>query len=84
MYEFLSGAIATATFIVGLFFLRFYKKIDDRFFLYLAIAFWIFSLERFILVFTQVSGEYYSMIYLIRLSGFIIITFAIVDKNRRP
>ncbi len=84
MYEFLSGAIAAATFIVGLFFLRFYKKIDDRFFLYLAIAFWIFSLERFILVFTQSSGEYYSMIYLIRLSGFIIITFAIVDKNRRP
>lgn len=83
MYEFISGAMAVSALVVGLFFIQFYKKIGDRFFLLFAIAFSILAFERIVLLFFQVRNESQPGIYLIRLAAFIIILSAIIDKNRK-
>jgi len=49
MNEMLLGAIATASIIAGLFFLRFWKSTRDRFFLYFATSFWIEGCNRILL-----------------------------------
>lgn len=77
----LLGAIATACFIVSLFFLRFWKDTKDRFFLFFAGAFFIQGVERIVLGLNRFSSEQEPLIYLIRLLAFLIILYAIIDKN---
>jgi hypothetical protein len=81
MNEFVSGAIAMASAISGLFFLRFWRQTLDRFFLFFAIAFWIFGASRIILSLTAVSDEGQLAVYVVRLLAFLLILAAIVDKN---
>lgn len=87
--SFLSG-IYMATFAAsGVIFLKFYKASGDRFFKLFSYACWAIALERVaILFFTHVSANYLepetqSWVYLFRLAAFVIILFAIVDRNRR-
>ncbi len=82
MYGFLAGIIAMASFIAGMFFLRFWKTTEDRFFLIFALSFWIMSIDRITLVTFNNSNEYDYSLYLIRLLAFILILIAIIDKNR--
>lgn len=84
MNEILLGAIAMASFVAGLFFLRFWKSTRDRFFLFFAIAFWIEAVNRLILAFTssQFLLEDVPILYLVRFIAYGLILFAIVDKNR--
>ncbi len=86
MYEFISGGVAMASLVVGLFFFHFYRKVNDRFFCYFAAAFGSMFLERVILVLGEVFGKlsrtHYTHVYLIRLASFIMIAVAILDKNR--
>jgi hypothetical protein len=82
MYSFLAGIIATASFITGIFFLRFWKSTSDRFFLLFALAFWMMTLDRIVLVAFNNSNEYSYSLYLIRLLSFVLILIAIIDKNR--
>ena len=79
---FMTGGNAMASLVISFFFLRFYYKVHDRFFLYFSLAFLAFAIERITIVFGQVQSEYYIAIYSIRLIGFIIIIMAILDKNR--
>ncbi len=81
--NFMTGANAMASIVISFFFLRFYQKVNDRFFLFFSLAFLAFAIERFVLVFAQIESEYYFAIYSIRLLGFIVIILAIFDKNRR-
>lgn len=83
MYEFVAGAICVLSFVAGLFFFQFYRKLGDRFFLLFSVAFHIFAIERIALVLNQINDESRSLVYLIRLIGFIIILIAIIDKNRK-
>jgi uncharacterized membrane protein HdeD (DUF308 family) len=78
----LLGAIAMANLIIGLFFLSFWKKTRDRFFLFFAIAFTLEGLNRAMLGLSQESSENEPLIYLIRFLSFVLILIAIVDKNR--
>jgi uncharacterized membrane protein HdeD (DUF308 family) len=78
----LLGAISLACFIASLFFMRFWRVTRDRFFLFFAISFCIEGLGRLIQGFTETSSEEQPIIYLIRVIAFLIILFAIVDKNR--
>lgn len=78
----LLGAIAMASFVAGLFFLRFWKSSKDRFFLFFAIAFWIEAVNRMMLALMVPSSEGIPVLYLIRFLAFGLILFAIVDKNR--
>ena len=82
MNQLLLGAIAMANLIIGLFFLRFWRKTRDRFFLFFAVAFTLEGLNRAMLGLRPVSNENEPIIYLIRLVSFVLILVAIVDKNR--
>jgi hypothetical protein len=76
------GAIAMATLVASLFFLRFWKDTRDRFFLFFAVAFFVEALNRVVLGLTAVSQEDEPFFYLGRLFAFGLIIAAIVDKNR--
>jgi hypothetical protein len=81
---FVSGAIIACNLIVGLFFWRFWRQTRDRLFRYFAFAFWIFALERVLLVSnTSNVTERSPLVYLFRLAAFLLIIWAILDKNRR-
>lgn len=78
----LTGAIAMASFVAALFFLRFWRQTRDRFFLLFAIAFAFDAIARFALALAQPSSENEPLFYLARLLTFGLIIAAIVDKNR--
>ena len=82
MNQLLLGAIAMASLIIGLFFLRFWKNTRDRFFLFFATAFGLEALSRTLLGISQGSSENEPLFYLIRLLSFLLILIAIIDKNR--
>lgn len=81
--NFLSGAVMTASAVVGLFFLRFWRMTHDRLFLLLAIAFGLMAVERWILLLSPADGEYRPYVYLVRLVAFVVIAAGIVDKSRQ-
>lgn len=78
----LLGAIAMACFILSLFFLRFWRTTHDRFFLFFALSFTIEGCGRAMQGLGSYSSEQEPLFYLIRLLAFLIIIWAIVDKNR--
>jgi uncharacterized membrane protein HdeD (DUF308 family) len=82
MNQLLLGAIAMANLTIGLFFLRFWRKTLDRFFLFFAVAFSLEGLNRAMLGLSMNSSENEPIIYSVRLISFILILIAIVDKNR--
>lgn len=76
------GAIAMASLVVCLFFIRFWKTTRDRFFLFFAVSFGIEAVNRLLLGLDNSPSEREPLIYFIRLCSFLLIIFAIVDKNR--
>ncbi|HET7849983.1 MAG TPA: DUF5985 family protein [Pseudolabrys sp.] len=78
----LAGAVATASFVAMLFFLRFWRQTRDTFFLWFAIAFGIEAISRFVLALASVSNESEPFFYVPRLVTFGLIILAIVLKNR--
>ena len=80
--HFLMGATAMACAVAGLFFLRFWRRTRDRFFLMFALAFWALSGVRVALLVAAELDESRAYIYLFRLLAFLLILAAIVDKNR--
>jgi len=82
MSQFLSGAIMMACWVAGLFFLRFWKKTADRLFAIFAVAFWMLAFERLILAMIQEANEVRGYVYIIRFLAFVLILWAIIDKNR--
>ena len=81
---FLSGAVMLGAAAVGLIFLRSWRRTRDRLFGLFALAFWLLSLERWLLLLVPPEAEMRSWVYLTRLAAFIVILVAVVDKNRRP
>jgi uncharacterized membrane protein HdeD (DUF308 family) len=79
----LSGAVAMASGVAALFFLRFWRQTRDGFFLYFAAAFALDAVTRFVLSAADLSEETEPLIYLARLVTFSLIIVAIVRKNRR-
>ena len=82
MNEFLSGAILMGWAVAGLFFLWFWKSSKDRFFALFAGAFWLFALERLLIGLIDPANEFRPYVYLVRLTAFLVILAAIIDKNR--
>ncbi len=87
MEQFIMGAMAMASFIVGLYFLRFYRDTRDRLFLIFSIAFCLLGITRIALAvsidYNRISSDEHQFIYLFRLAAFVLILIAIVDKNRK-
>lgn len=79
----LSGAIALAFLVAGLFFLRFWKESRDRLFLAFALAFWVMAVNRVTLELVPREYEGRPLLFLLRLVAFGLILLAIWDKNRR-
>jgi hypothetical protein len=82
MNSMLSGGIATASIVAGIFFLRYWHSSRDRFFLYFAASFLIEGVNRFVLYLTVGLQEDAPGYYLIRLVAYGLIVLAIVSKNR--
>jgi hypothetical protein len=82
IHQMLLGAIVVASFLVGLFFLRFWRTTRDRFFLYFAISFWIEAVNRCCLGLLNLHSENVPIYYVIRLSAYVLILVAIWEKNR--
>jgi uncharacterized membrane protein HdeD (DUF308 family) len=78
----LMGAVAMASFVATLFFLRFWRQTRDGFFLLFAVAFGLDAVTRLLLGLSQVSDEAEPLFYLARLVTFALIIVAIIQKNR--
>ena len=78
----LMGAVAMASFIAMLFFLRYWRQMGDSFFLLFAIAFGLDATTRAILALWRLPEETEPIIYLARLLTFCIIIVAIALKNQ--
>lgn len=83
MDEMLIGAIATASSVAALFFLRYWRSSGDRFFLFFALSFFIDAVNRVALAGRAVNNDGQPEYYLIRLLSYGLIVYAILDKNRR-
>ena len=81
MIEFLAGAVTLGYLVAAGFFWRFWRKTADRLFLAFAAAFVLFALNQGLAAGLTVVLEPASLIYGLRVLGFILILAAIVDKN---
>ena len=80
--QFSSGFIVMGYLVAGLFFLRFWRDTRDRLFALFAVAFWLFGMQRLLLALIDVEAEHEALFYLLRLVGFLLIIWGVVDKNR--
>jgi hypothetical protein len=83
MNAFLWGALALASWLTGLFFLRFWRTSHDRLFAFFAAAFWVLALNWSTLGVANTAFEHLHYVYGLRLVAFVLIIAGIVDKNRR-
>jgi hypothetical protein len=79
--DFLSGAITLGFFVAAAFFLRFWRRTHDRLFLAFAAAFALLALNQVLAAFLGAGNELTPYTYALRVLGFVLILFAIVDKN---
>jgi hypothetical protein len=80
---FMMGAIAMASAVAALFFLRFWRDTGDRLFAIFSAAFLLLGITRVGLAVSNVPLEGQTHWYWVRLAAFLLILLAIVDKNRR-
>jgi hypothetical protein len=78
----LMGAVAMASLVAAMFFLRFWRQTRDAFFLFFACAFGIDAVTRFVLGIGRVPESKEPLFYIPRLVMFGLIILAIVQKNR--
>ncbi|HTM07459.1 MAG TPA: DUF5985 family protein [Verrucomicrobiae bacterium] len=81
MKELLIGAVAMASLIAAMFFLRFWHNTRDRLFLYFAFSFGIEGVNRVVLGLTGNPDEDRPFFYFVRFISFLLIIIAIVEKN---
>jgi ABC-type xylose transport system permease subunit len=81
--EFLAGAVTSTYVIAGVFFLRFWRRTHDRLFLSFAGAFWLLAVNQIVVDRVDVADERSGLAYLLRVVGFLLILYAIVEKNLR-
>jgi hypothetical protein len=82
IYPMLMGAVAMASAVAALFFLRFWWQTRDRLFLFFSAAFALDTASRIVLGLSHPSDELEPFYYLARLVMFGLIIAAIIDKNR--
>ena len=82
VYPMLMGAVAMASLVAALFFLRFWTQTRDHLFLFFAGAFSVDAVMRVLLALNHPDEELEPIYYLTRLVMFGLIIAAIVHKNR--
>ena len=81
MIDFLSGAVTFGYLVAAGFFFSFWRKTRDRLFAAFGAAFLLFALNQLLSAALVVIIEPTSVVYILRVLGFVIIIAAIVDKN---
>lgn len=84
MRQLLSGTVAWGSAVIALFFLKFQRRTGDRLFAFFAGAFILLALNGAALVIARPDGDIRAIVYSVRLSAFVLILLAIIDRNRRP
>lgn len=79
---FLSGAAVMGYAVVALLFARYWRSTNDRLFAIFAGAFLLLAIQRLALSLYPEMREEQVVFYLVRLSAYLLILFAIIDKNR--
>jgi Ca2+/Na+ antiporter len=82
IYEVISGALMACCVVAGLFFLKFWRKTHDQLFIMFSFSFFLLAIERLVLGYLGSRNEPSPLVYLIRLGAFILIIFAIINKNK--
>lgn len=80
MNDFLLGALTLASFVIGVFFLRYWRATKDRLFLLFSAAFWLLGLNWTL---ATVARPLALHAYVLRFLAFVLIALAVLDKNRR-
>lgn len=80
-FDFFSGMIAMGFAVCAVFFLRFWRRTRDSFFLVFSLAFLLLALNQALTTLLGLPFEERSWLYLLRLAAFLIIIIAIVRKN---
>lgn len=82
MNAFLWGATAMGCWTAGLIFLRSWRHTEDRFFALFGVAFWLLAIHWTALALVGVVDETRHYFYTVRLAAFLVVLWAIADKNR--
>lgn len=82
LYYFLSGGVALGFFVCSLFFLRFWKRTREELFLAFSLTFALLGAGQTAVALSSIPVEEKGALYLIRLTAFLLILFAIYRKNR--
>jgi hypothetical protein len=80
----MAGALSAGYAVIALFFARFWRETHDRLFGFFAVAFVLLAVQRISLALTVSGSDWTAMLYGIRLTAFLLILYAVVDKNRAP
>ncbi|MCA1846114.1 MAG: DUF5985 family protein [Actinobacteria bacterium] len=78
----LSGMLAAGFVVAALHFARFWRESGDRLFLFFACSFGLLATNSLALGLSTPRGDFRVVIYGIRLAAFLLILYAIFDKNR--
>ena len=78
---FVLGAIAMASAVASMFFVRFYRETRDPLFLYFAAAFAIEAVNRTVLAFQATPNEASPYLYILRAFSYSLILVGIYRKN---
>jgi hypothetical protein len=80
--SFITGTLTTGYLVLTLFFLKFWRRTNDRFFLYFSCAFFLMGASEGAFALAGGNSENTDpFIYLLRLLAFVLIIVAIVRKN---
>jgi hypothetical protein len=69
--------------VAALFFLRFWWRTSDSLSAAFALAFLLFAVNQALITGIETSRDEKSLVYLLRLAGFALIIFAVIQKNIR-
>jgi hypothetical protein len=81
MIDFLAGAVTLGYSAAAVFFLRFWRRTADRLFLSFALAFSLLALNQVLAAVLEFGDERTPYVYSLRVLGFLLILWAIIDKN---
>lgn len=81
--DFMAGAITLGYLAAALFFVRFWRNTGERLFVAFGVAFVLLALNQFIATYLEAGDERTVYAYSLRVAGFILILWAIIEKNLR-
>lgn len=76
-----AGALSAGYTVAALFFARFWRDTRERLFAFFAVAFVLLAAQRMALVLAADDRGLHTALYGVRLAAFLMILFAVIDKN---